>query len=274
MQEQLIRNIISEVLKNVENTIDANPNENKEELKNIQNFQNNKISLENDIPEFVGSAIGDTVGLVIANVNELLLNKMNVSKKYRSIGIIGARTGASAQIISADEAVKGTNSEIIKVELARDTKGNAGHGVLIVFGAMDVSDVRQAVEITLNDLNRTFGNLYINECGHLEIQYTPRSSYACNKAFNAPIGTAFGVIVGAPAAIGLLMADSALKASNVDIIDHWSPAYKTSYSNECVTTIYGDSEAVKQALITAREVGINVLSKIGSTPTSQSTPYI
>lgn len=73
-----MRNIISEVLKNIENTIDMN--ENKEELKNIQNFQNNKISLENDIPEFVGSAIGDTVGLVIANVNELLLNKMNVSK--------------------------------------------------------------------------------------------------------------------------------------------------------------------------------------------------
>ncbi|WP_315081398.1 propanediol utilization microcompartment protein PduB [uncultured Clostridium sp.] len=272
MQEQLMRNIISEVLKNVEITIDTN--QNKEELKNIQNFQNSKISLENDIPEFVGSAIGDTVGLVIANVNELLLNKMNVSKKYRSIGIIGARTGASAQIISADEAVKGTNSEIIKVELARDTKGNAGHGVLIIFGAADVSDVRQAVEITLNDLNRTFGNLYINECGHLEIQYTSRASYACNKTFNAPIGSAFGVIVGAPAAIGLLMADSALKASNVDIIDHWSPAYKTSYSNECVTTIYGDSEAVKQALITARELGTNILSKIGSTPTSQSTPYI
>ena len=37
--------------------------------------------------------------------------------------------------MAADEAIKATNTEIIMVEMPRDTKGGAGHGNLIVFGA-------------------------------------------------------------------------------------------------------------------------------------------
>ena len=35
--------------------------------------------------------------------------------------------------------------------------------------------------------------------------------------YGAPIGTAFGITVGAPAAIGVLLADTAVKAATVDI---------------------------------------------------------
>ena len=69
--------------------------------------------------------------------------------------------------MAADEAVKATNIEIVKIELPRDTKGGAGHGSLIIFGGEDVSDVRRAVEVTLKEVDRTFGDVYANEAGHI-----------------------------------------------------------------------------------------------------------
>lgn len=229
-----------------------------------------------NLTEFVGTAIGHTVGLVIANVDHQMHEKLGIDAKYRSIGIIGDRTGAGPQIFAADEAVKATNCEILKIELPRDTEGGAGHGSLIIFGAEDVSDARRAVEVTLGDLERTFGDVYGNPAGHLEFQYTARASYALNKAFGAPLGKSFGITVGAPAAIGVLLGDTAVKAATVDVIDVSSPAKGTAFSNEVITTFSGDSGAVKQAIIAAREVGLQVLGAMEPEAElkSTTTPYI
>ncbi len=226
------------------------------------------------ITEFVGVARGDTIGLVIANVDDEVKKAMNVDTRYRSLGIVGARTGAGPHIFAADEAVKATNAEVISIELPRDTKGGGGHGSLIIFGADDVSDVRRAVEVCLGELDRTFGDVYANEAGHLEFQYTARASYALEKAFGAPIGKAFGITVASPAAIGVVLADTAVKAATVDVIGYSSPAHGTSYSNEVILCISGDSGAVKQAVISAREVGIKLLGQLGSTPVTDTKPYI
>lgn len=227
------------------------------------------------VTEFVGAAtLGDTIGLVIPNVDPQIHALMGIDAKYRSIGIIGDRTGAGPQIFAADEAVKATNTEILKIELARDTKGGAGHGSLIIFGAEDVSDARRAVEVTLSDIERTFGDVYGNEAGHLEFQYTARASYALNKAFGAPIGKAFGITVGAPAAIGVVLADTAAKAATIDIIGYSSPAKGTSFSNEVIASFAGDSGAVRQAIRAAREVGRELLGALGAYPESTTTPYI
>ena len=112
------------------------------------------------LTEFVGTAIGDTVGLVIANVDSALLDAMKLEKRYRSIGILGARIGAGPHIMAADEAVKATNTEVISIELPRDTKGGAGHGSLILLGGNDVSDVKRGIEVALKELDRTFGDVY------------------------------------------------------------------------------------------------------------------
>lgn len=225
--------------------------------------------------EFVGTnALGDTIGLIIANVDPQLHQMMNLDPKYRSIGIVGARTGAGPHIFAADEAVKATNCEVLTIELPRDTKGGAGHGSLIVFGAEDVSDARRAVEVTLSELDRTFGDVYGNEAGHLEFQYTARASHALAKAFNAPIGKAFGITVGAPAAIGVVLADTAVKASTIEVVGYSSPAAGTSYSNEVISFFSGDSGAVRQAIVAAREVGRALLGSLGTYPESSTTPYI
>lgn len=227
------------------------------------------------LTEFIGtSSFGDTIGLVIANVDQQVLDAMKLKKSYRSIGIVGARTGAGPHIMAADEAVKATNTEIVSIELPRDTKGGAGHGSLIVFGGDDVSDVKRAVEVTLKEIERTFGDVYANDAGHIELQYTARASHALNYVFGAPEGKAFGLIVGAPAAIGVVMADAAVKSANVDVIGYGSPATGTAFSNEVILQISGDSGAVRQAVITAREVGKELLGTLGDEPTNGAPSYI
>jgi len=229
-----------------------------------------------NITEFVGvNPIGDTIGLVIANVDQQVLDAMKLEKSYRSIGVVGARAGAGPHIMAADEAVKATNTEIVKIELPRDTKGGAGHGSLIIFGGEDVSDVRRAVEVTLKEVDRTFGDVYANDAGHIELQYTARASYACQTAFGAEYGRAFGLIVGAPAAIGVVMADTAVKAANVTVVGYASPGNGgTSHSNEAILFISGDSGAVRQSVISAREVGLALLGSMGDEPTNSQPSYI
>jgi len=226
------------------------------------------------LTEFVGTAIGNTIGLVIANVDRTLHEKMGLDTKYRSIGILSARVGAGPQIFAADEAVKATNTEIVTIELPRDTEGGAGHGSLIIFGAEEVSDARRAIEVALSDLERTFGDVYANSAGHLEFQYTARASLALEKAFGAPLGKAFGITVGAPAGIGVMMADTAVKSATVDVIGYASPASGTSHSNEVILFVSGDSGAVRQAIIAARDVGKQLLETLGGPAPSVTTPYI
>ena len=226
------------------------------------------------ITEHVGSTTtGDTVGLVIANVDSQVLEAMKLTKSYRSIGILGSRTGAGPQIMAADEAVKATNTEIVSIELARDMKGGAGSGSLIIFGGDDVSDVRRSVEVALRELERTFGEVYMNEAGHVEIQYTARAGDALVTAFGTPEGKAFGLIVGAPAAIGVVMADAAVKSANVDVVGYQSPS-SSAMSNEVILQICGDSGAVKQAVKVAREVGTTLLGTMGSEPKNTGESYI
>lgn len=283
MDNEIVQRVFEEVKKrlqdkeidmNVEDKIaqvvgQLNDKEEKEEKKEVGSMVNIP-----GITEFIGNTLGDTVGLVIANVDSALHEKMGLDEKYRSIGIVGARTGAGPQIMAADEAVKATNTEVVAIELARDTKGGAGHGSLVIFAAEDVSDARRAVEVTLKELNRTFGDVYGCDAGHLELQYTARASYALNKGFGAPIGKAFGIIVGAPAAVGVVMADTALKTANVEVVSYASPNAGTAHSNEVILTITGDSGAVRQSVMAAREKGMKILQAMGENPTSTTQPYI
>lgn len=230
-----------------------------------------------NLTEFVGTALGHTIGLVIANLDHQVHEQLKIDPKYRAIGIISDRVGAGPQIFAADEAVKATNSECLLVECPRDTEGGAGHGSLIIFGAEDVSDARRAVEVCLREVERTMGDVYGSPAGHLEFQYTARASHALNKAFGAPIGKAFGITVGAPAAIGVLLADTAVKAATVDVVGYSSPANGgTSFSNEVNFFFSGDSGAVKQAVIAARDVGLQLLKTLAPDEElkSTTTPYI
>ena len=107
------------------------------------------ISMDCSMTEFVGTTVLDTIGLVIPGTSPALLARMDLKKPYRSLGLLSSRTGAAGQINAVDEAVKSTNTEVVSIELPRDTKGWGGHGNFIIIGGDNVSDVRRAVEISL-----------------------------------------------------------------------------------------------------------------------------
>lgn len=233
-----------------------------------------KISMNCSLTEFVGTTVLDTIGLVIAGIDLSLLEKMELKKPYRSLGLISSRTGAAGQINAADEAVKSTNTEIVSIELPRDTKGWGGHGCFIVIGGDNVSDVRRAVEISLEYIKKYAGELYISQAGHLEFTYSACADEALHLAFDAPVGRPFGFFCGSPAAIGLVMADNAVKASPVEVVKYMTPDRGTSHSNEVIAAVTGDAEAVKKAVLTAREVGLQLLVSMGSYPETPSTPFL
>ncbi|MDR0924732.1 MAG: propanediol utilization microcompartment protein PduB [Hungatella sp.] len=258
------QSLIEKVMKRVASEIDgsAAPGE-KSPVQNV------------GVTEFVGTAIGDTIGLVIAGADPQLTQTLKLGK-YRSIGLIGGRCGLGPQIMAVDDAIKATNTEIISIEAPRDNKGGSGAGSFIIIGADDVSDARRAVEIALDTLERYFGDLYTNEAGRLEFQYTARASYCIEKAFGSPLGKAFGLVCAGPAVIGTVLADVAVKAANVQVVSYTSPneGAGCSYSNETMLTFTGDSGAVRQAVKAAIDVGKKLLGAMGEEPKSCTTPYI
>lgn len=236
---------------------------------------NDFLNSTSTVPEFVGaSEIGDTIAMCIPSVDPLLLEKLHVEKQFSVIGLFSSRTGAGPQIMAMDEGVKATNTECIDVEWPRDTKGGGGHGCMIIIGGYDPSDVKQALRVGLDNLHRTFGDVYNAAAGHLELQYTARAAGAAHLGLGAVEGKAYGLICGCPAGIGVVMADTALKTAGVKVINFASPSHGTSFSNEGALHICGDSGAVRQAVIAGREVGLKLLAQLGEEPKNDFPSYI
>ena len=232
------------------------------------------ISMDCKLPEFVGTTVLDTIGLVIPGVDSELQKKMNLPKTYSALGLISSRTGAAGQIVAVDEAIKNTNTELLSIELPRDTKGWGGHGNFIIIGGRDVSDVRRAVEIALELTKKNAGEVYISDAGHLEFAYSASASYAINQMFDVPMGQAFGFMAGSPAAIGLVMADAAVKSAAGEITRYMTPDNGTSHSNEVIIAFTGDTSAVKNAVLRGREIGLQLLISMGSYPSGPSVPFL
>lgn len=224
--------------------------------------------------EFVGTAVLDTIGLVISGIDDKLLAQMNVGTGYHALGLLSSRTGAAGQITAIDDAVKATSTEVLSIELPRDTKGWGGHGNYIVIGGSDVSDVRHAISTALELTNKYAGELYISASGHLEFAFSASAGPALQKAFGAVPGEAFGFMAGSPAAIGLVMADHGVKAAPVRIIQYMTPSIGTSHSNEVILALSGDASAVKQSVLSARQVGLELLIGMGSYPEIPGVPYL
>lgn len=232
------------------------------------------ISMDCTRTEFVGTAVLDTIGLVIPGIDHTLLEHMHIGKQYHALGLFSSRTGAAGQFTALDDAVKATNTEVLSIELPRDTKGWGGHGNYVVLGGNDVSDVKNAIEMALELTNKYAGELYISEAGHLEFAYSASAGAVLQKAFGAKPNQAFGFLAGSPAAIGLVMADAAMKAAGVEVIKYMTPDHGTSHSNEVILAFSGDASSVKMAVLEARQIGLELLIAMGSYPNIPGTPYL
>ncbi len=236
------------------------------EVTEMREFPKNPTAAESGIPSLVGTTLLDTVGLVINGIDSALRTQMGLpaDSGTRCLGLLSSRTGAAGQIIACDDAVKATGTHIVSVELPRDTKGWGGHGSYIVLGGSTPSDVREAVGLALENITRNAGEVYISEAGHLEFAYTARAGEVVAKAFGAPIGEAFGFLAASPAAIGLVLADIALKAAPVNIVTYMTPSIGTSHSNEVILAFFGEASAVRHAVREARGIGLPLLEAMGS----------
>ena len=224
--------------------------------------------------EFVGTTVLDTIGLVIPNVDYQLLGAADYLKNYRSIGILSSRTGAAGQINAIDEAVKRTNTEVLSIQLPRDTKGWGGHGNYIVIGGDNPAETHRAIELALDYTAHYAGELYISGEGHLELTYSARAGEALQMFAGAPAGEAFGFIAGSPAAVGMVMADTAMKAGDVALLRFMDASHGTSHTNEVIVMFTGDASAVEAAVKDARAVGLQLLRALGSEAKPVGTPYL
>ena len=203
--------------------------------------------------EFIGTAAGHTIGMVIPNIDPEVRTLLKIPEQYSSLGILTSRTGAAAQAFSVDEAAKACNVELLIFELPRDTEGYSGHGNLIVLGAYDVSDARRAVEVALTLIDEKAERIYINEVGHMEMHVT---------------ANAFGFICAGPAGIAIVAADTAVKSSPVDIVWYGTPSINLSHTNEVIIGVSGDYGAVKKAVDTAYEKASALIEVFGQKPAS------
>ena len=230
---------------------------------------NNDMFGKCGMTQFVGVGVCDTIGLYIANIDDDLRKQMNIPEKFHAVGLIGSRTGAGAQIQAVDDAVKATSTEVISIEIPRDTKGWGGHGHFIIIGGET-----PAVELALEYIDINAGEIYISEAGHMEFQYSARCGEAINKAFDVPIGRPFGFVCASPAPIGMVIADIALKSAGVELIKTLRPDSGTSHSNEVIIIFTGETSAVKTAVTDARSAGMQLLRSLGSEPLPVTKPYI
>ncbi len=227
------------------------------------------------MPEFVGTTVLDTIGLCIPGVDAALAAELRLDADCRALGLISSRTGAAGQIVAVDDAIKNTNTRIVSIELPRDTRGWGGHGNYIVLTGRDVSDVRRAVEIALELTRRNAGEIYISHAGHLEFAFSASAGAALHTAFETPVGQAFGFMAGSPAAIGMVMADAALKSAGITLTRYLTPDAGTRHSNEVIIAFTGETEAVKNAVLRGREVGLALLRTMGDdVPAGPSTPFL
>lgn len=227
-----------------------------------------------NMEQFIGTAPCDTIGLVIGSIDSELQRQMNIPEKYRAVGLIGSRTGAAAQITAVDDALKQTAAKLISIEIPRDTKGWGGHGNFIVIGSENVSDVRAAVKVAVELIDRNCGEIYISDAGHLEFQYSARCDEAISSFFGIPKGQAFGFVCASPAPIGLVIADIAVKSANVELVKTMRPSEGTSHSNEIIAVFTGESTAVKKSVIEAKAAGLRLLRTMGSEPEPVCEPFI
>ena len=69
--------------------------------------------------EFVGTAVLDTIGLVISGIDDTLLNEMNIGTKYHCLGLFSSRAGAERQLTANDDAVTAPSTAILTKEILR-----------------------------------------------------------------------------------------------------------------------------------------------------------
>ena len=213
-------------------------------------------------------------GWVISNLDPAIAKAMNIPEKYRSVGVITSRASALPVCVAADEAVKTTGAGLAYLDLTTDCFGQGPRAAFLLLGAEDVSDARRAVQVTLDALPGTFGGMGIGETAGYDVHWSASpGEVLCHPYFGGVPGKAWGFLNGWPKAVGMMMADAALKAASVSLA-HVHTSEENFYHNEYTCSIIGKSGEVLTAVKKAREVAEYCIRATGNLePTPQGEPY-
>ena len=170
------------------------------------------------LSEYVGTAAACTIGMVIATVDQGIKELLDIPAACDAIGIVSSRTGTVAQALAIDDAVKECSARLLRFEMSIDGGRQCGQGCLFVLGADTITDARRVVEISLDRTDYWMGCLYLNHVGHMEGHVTAHAGEVLHEIFGTPLGKAFGIIGAAPAGIGIVAVDQAMKAAPVAMI--------------------------------------------------------
>ena len=213
-------------------------------------------------------------GWVIPSLDPGIAGAMNIPGKYRSVGIITSRAAALSVCVAADEAVKVTNTHLAFLDMTTDPYGGGPRCAFLVLGAEDVSDARRAVQVTMNALPSTFGGMGIGESAGYDVHWSANpGEVLCHSYFGAVPGKAWGFLDGWPKAVGMIMADCAMKAASVQLV-HVHTSEENHWHNEYTCSVIGSSGDVLTAVRKAREAAEYCIRATGDTePVPQGDPY-
>lgn len=72
----------------------------------------------------------------------------------------------------------------------------------------------------------------------------------------------------------MVMADTCMKAGDVQLLRFMDADHGTSHTNEVIVAFTGDASAVKTAVKSARDVGLQLLRTLGSEGIPVGKPYL
>jgi hypothetical protein len=136
--------------------------------------------------EFVGTAFGDTIGIVIANLDPVVHEKMKLAPNTAP-SVFSAPAPAPARRLwppmkpSKPPTPKSSPSNWPAIPKAAPVTAASSSLAPKKFPTPAAPS-----KWLSKTSDRTFGDVYANDAGHIELQYTARASYACEKAFGAP----------------------------------------------------------------------------------------
>lgn len=208
-------------------------------------------------------ARNNTFGFVIPNIEASLRSQMGIPDSLCSIGVISSLDNAAISVLAVDEGIKMTDSRIVSIDISQGSLAGMSSGSYIVIASKDVANVTKAVEITLDAIELYSKDIHQFEQGQVGAFYTARASFALNEAFSAPLDQAFAILTASPAALGIMMADTALKTANVNIVKFLGPSAQLAFANQVWLMITGEASPVKNALEAGRDAGIAAIKKGG-----------
>ena len=213
-------------------------------------------------------------GWVIPNLDPAIAEAMEIPAQYRSVGIITSRSASMSVCVAADEAVKTADVHLVHLEMTTDSNGKGPRCAFLVLGGEDVSDVRRAVQVTMDALPHTFGGMGVGETAGYDVHWSANpGEVLCHPYFGAVSGKAWGFLDGWPKAVGMIMADYAMKSAAVELI-HVHTSEENHWHNEYTCSFTGSSGDVLAAVRKAREVGEHCIRATGNLePVPQGDPY-